>query len=137
MNRMLQCYLGLHTTVTDEVANRLATWYGNSKTEYINQSGVLEGAATPVGMHEPNAWGIYDLYGMVWESCLDWYSARLADATDPKGPEVTSPVAGTNQRVRKGGCFQSGVTYLRSAYRNYGGSGTDFGIRLVCPIGLK
>ena len=132
------------TTITAEVANRLATWGGNSKTEYINASGVLEGAATPVGMHEPNAWGIYDLYGMVWEGCLDWYTARLtSDATDPKGPEVASPAVGTHQRVRKGGCFSSsvadssGVSYLRSAYRNYGGSGTDYGIRLVCPIGLK
>ena len=124
------------TTITAEVANRLATWYNNSKTEYIS-GGNLTQATTPVGLHEPNAWGIYDLYGMVWEGCLDWFTNSLTDESDPKGPEVASPVVGTHLRVRKGGCFSSGVAVLRSAYRSSGGSGTDFGVRLVCPIGLK
>ena len=81
-----------------------------------------------------------NLYGNIWESCLDWYRhmATPVSETDPKGPEITSPTS-DNKRVRKGGCFISTIrdNFFRSAYRNSGGSGTDFGIRLVCPIGLK
>lgn len=125
------------TTLTTDIANRLAAWYGNSKTRY-KPSGNIDVATLPVGSFEPNAWGIYDLYGNVWETCLDWYTATLADETDPKGPEIESPTS-DNKRVRKGGCFISTVNdnFFRSAYRNSGGSGTDFGIRLACPIGLK
>ncbi len=126
------------STLTTNIANRLAAWHGNSITEYINSQGNPEQAVLPVGSFEPNAWGIYDLYGNVWETCLDWYTASLSAATDPKGPEKASPTS-NDKRVRKGGCFGStvGDGNFRSAWRSSGGSGTDFGIRLVCPIGLK
>ncbi|MBR4652219.1 MAG: formylglycine-generating enzyme family protein [Kiritimatiellae bacterium] len=125
------------TTVTSENADLMATYGVNSYSPDYLVNGNPANAATPVGIRMPNAWGIYDLYGQVWESCLDWYQATLTEETDPKGPSVENPVAGTHGRVRKGGCFLSGLTVLRSAYRDRNGSGSDFGVRIVCPIGLK
>lgn len=95
---------------------------GNSKGKYLRKT-------TPVGSYDPNAWGLYDMHGNVWEWCSDWYGAYSDGiVTDPKG--VSSGV----YRVYRGGSWLSTAGACRSANRNYGspeGNRNLVGLRLV------
>ena len=67
-----------------------------------------------VGLKEPNAWGLYDMIGNVWEWVADWHAeGSYANSTgsDPAGPK-----SGTIKLFR-GGSFTSGGMTLRVSYR--------------------
>lgn len=67
---------------------------------------------TAVGSYPPNAWGLYDLHGNVWEWCQDWLGTYPAGSvTDPQGP------ASGSGRVYRGGSWDYWGRYSRSACR--------------------
>ncbi len=69
----------------------------------------------PVGQKKPNAWGLYDMHGNVWEWCNDWIDHyESSPATDPKGPENPAYV---RHRVIRSGSFALDPVFLRSANR--------------------
>ncbi|MFQ5647317.1 MAG: SUMF1/EgtB/PvdO family nonheme iron enzyme [bacterium] len=68
----------------------------------------------PVAQKLPNAWGLYDMHGNVWEWCLDRYDKgyyALSNINDPEGA-----VRGTF-RVLRGGSWNFKPGFVRSAYR--------------------
>jgi len=72
------------------------------------------GTTHPVAKKKPNAWGLYDMHGNVWEWCADWCGDYPKGAvTDPQGP-----AAGTS-RVLRGGGWGYVPTYCRAAYRDF------------------
>ena len=87
-------------------ANEVGIYYGN---------GGWDLGTVTVGSFLPNAWGLYDMHGNVYEWCLDWFQKDLgANAvTDPMGAATGSG------RSMRGGAWGSGVAkMLRSASRD-------------------
>ena len=118
-------------TITGELANYRAseTYAGEAKGEYREET-------TPVGQFPPNAFGLYDMHGNVWEWCADtWHDNYDGAPTDgsawiKNGDDNRSPL--------RGGSWYYFPNKCRSAYRfNYyrRGIGNNNGFRVVCGAG--
>ncbi len=116
-------------------------WYGgNSGVDYSggwNCSGWYPGSTTcgthPVASKAPNAWGLYDMSGNLWEWTWDWYQSAYQNDldTDPIGPSTGS------YRVDRGGSWGHYAWYCRSAGRLYyspGARSNRVGARLCRSI---
>ena len=95
----------------DNLTTNQANYNGNFPYNY-NVKGEFMQKTLPVGSFEPNAWGLYDMHGNIWEWCQDWFDAYPAEAqSNPHGAD-----SGTF-RVFRGGGWRNYAQLCRSAFR--------------------
>ena len=108
--------------------------YGDSEDDsymwYSNNSDQGYSSRQPhnVGTKLPNDWGLYDMHGNVWETCLDWYDKSLSGGIDPRGP--SSPMSWPT-RVLRGGDYRQQGWMCSSSSRGQGGGSTGYGFRIA------
>ncbi|WP_293056691.1 bifunctional serine/threonine-protein kinase/formylglycine-generating enzyme family protein [Okeania sp. SIO2B3] len=97
-------------TITSELANYNGNYiYGKApKSNYLQET-------TNVGIFPPNAFGLYDMHGNVWEWCLDIWHDNYNDA--PNDGSVWERGENSNQRIIRGGSWNNNPNHCRSAFR--------------------
>lgn len=147
----------------DPELDKIAWYPGNSEVAYtpaFDCSGLYEGAPQwcgthPVGQKNPNAWGLYDITGNVWESvwdragsypgaeagtCSDTKNLTLVDPKEPGAIDTNADGVELWNRRMRGGPFNAWGKYMRVAYRTATGDATRYynnGFRLVRSLPMQ
>ncbi len=87
--------------------------YDGDKTYASGVKGEFRAQTTPVASFPPNAWGLYDMHGNLWEWCPD----GLGDAHDSPLPPRAGAAELIEGRVLRGGSWRNRPRFCRSANR--------------------
>jgi formylglycine-generating enzyme required for sulfatase activity len=104
-----------------------ATWQDIKDWPELDDGFVVH---APVGTYTPNAFGLHEVVGNLWEWCLDGYHYGFYGRSPPKDP--LAPWEGASERVHRGGGFVNAASNARSALRNGGTpshADTNVGVR--------
>jgi formylglycine-generating enzyme required for sulfatase activity len=94
-----------------------AYFFGDDETQLKDYAWYADDAgdrAQPVGLKQPNAFGLYDIVGDVWQWVGDWYGQGYYGESPVQNP--TGPTSG-EYRVLRGGSWNINADYLQSAHR--------------------
>ena len=127
----LACYG--RANIQDQVSEGNTTW------------SAADGGTMPVGTHEPNAWGFYDMHGNIFEVCLDWCEDDISaygGAVNINRDAPAKTLSGKDgvYRVWRSGSYRHNAAACRSAYRTEGianGRYNIYGVRVACPVSAE
>jgi formylglycine-generating enzyme required for sulfatase activity/tRNA A-37 threonylcarbamoyl transferase component Bud32 len=148
LSQKTQKYYRLPSEAEWEYACRAGTttpfYFGESITpELVNYNGDYTYASAPkgqyrqqttdVGSFPPNAFGLYDMHGNVWEWCFDDYINNY-NATPKDGSALTRR---SKRKILRGGSWYRNPDNCRSADRNNSSIAySGLGFRVLCVVGI-
>ncbi len=118
-------------TITSELVNFGQGIYASEP------KGTYPFKTTPVGSYPPNPFGLYDMYGNVWEFCADSWHDNYKGA--PRDGSAWQTDNHPRRVVRGGGwsigsaCCRSGARYWSDRSDKHRGRSPEFGFRVACP----
>ncbi len=118
-------------TITGELAN-----YCASRTYAHEPKGEYRQETRPVGSFSPNAFGLYDMHGQVWEWCEDDYHKSYHDVDVPTDGGGLLSKNSHIPKVLRGGSWSTLPWRCRSAYRYFAQVSRNYniGFRVVCVV---
>lgn len=137
-NKKYNATLRLPTEAEWEFAARAGTtgkyhWGAAIDGKYVWYDKNSNNTTNPVGKKLPNPWGLYDMFGNVWEFCADWHDDNYYASSpekDPKGP------ASGSERVIRGASWYDNVNYISASFRYRDAPAKSYyyyGFRVVMP----
>ncbi|AFZ02387.1 bifunctional serine/threonine-protein kinase/formylglycine-generating enzyme family protein [Calothrix sp. PCC 6303] len=120
----------------ETITNDLANFDGRKYTYASAPKGVYRGETTEVGKFSPNAFGLYDMHGNVWECCQDSWHGNYNEAPSDSNAWIDND---NQYKILRGGSWNYLPGYCRSAFRfnDISRVNVDYfiGFRVVCGVG--